>query len=346
MTAGNLRYCALQGSLIGMSHWLPTQPFDYSWGPMYGCNNIRCSSCGQTVIATPATESSRRYKCGCVEELVYNAKILGQVEGFPGSEAMMDPPPGSWACAGHPVLVAPFELDGVFVSPERFDEVARVGFAAPPFLPANTTGQVFWVSRLYWLLEEQLRPALGEAVANLVADSDPRVAVRAMRFFSALRNAPGSERLTAIAREHGARMATISDPDYPNYTVENTLLTALEYRGFLRDDKGQLVDPEALEVMRRAVLSGKNPNDVLFTFAEQDPVWFAAHAVDIVTASPKLIRQVVWLLKDQQTAFRDNKYRDIANVNPAMRSALLERIKAEFDGEERQRILTTIERHA
>ncbi len=48
MTTDNLRFCTLEGSLVGMSYWMPTQPFDYDWGLRIGCNNICCSSCRQS----------------------------------------------------------------------------------------------------------------------------------------------------------------------------------------------------------------------------------------------------------------------------------------------------------
>jgi hypothetical protein len=241
MSSEDLRYCAGEGNLVGVQQWLPTQPFDYDWGrthPQIGCNNIRCSACGQPAKATPATDYSRRYRCDCTEYLVSDVTALGEPDGYRGLSAWENPPPGSWACAGHPALIVPSDLDGVHVSPEGFVDVARAGFALPPFVPPDTTGHSIWVSRLYWILPASLRPALGEAVAKLVLDADPRVAVRAMRFFSEQRNAPGSERLAAIARDHGAQMETIADPDHPGYTVEDELLTALEDRGGRRDDAG------------------------------------------------------------------------------------------------------------
>jgi len=293
---------------------------------------------------TPATEYSRRYQCGCTEYLASKVTPLDDdPQEYRGLSASENPPPGSWACAGHPALTVPSELDGVLVSSERFAEVARVGFASPPFVPPGTTGHSIWVSRLYWIVPESLRTALGTAVADLVLDDDPVVAVRAMRFFTEQRGAPGSERLTAIARDHGARLATIADPDHPGYTVENELLTALEYLGFRRDDAGQLVDPEAHELMRRALRAGKNPNDVIYNFGRLEPDWLAAHAAEIVKSSPKLLKDVVWLLKKLPRESRDHAYQGIAKVDPATRAALLQRVQAEFDGEERARILARLD---
>ncbi len=190
MTAENLRYCARRGSLVGTKEWLPTQPFDYDWGATYltiGCNNIGCSKCGQAVTSTTA-EDARHYRCRCDEAIVRKVKTLDAICRYPGFEG--DEPPGWWSCAGHPAVVLPADLDGVYITQDRLGEVARVGFVSPPFIPANITERAFWVSRLYWLLPELLRPALAEVVAALVLDSDPRVAIKAMDFFSDRRTAP------------------------------------------------------------------------------------------------------------------------------------------------------------
>ena len=136
-------------------------------------------------------------------------------------------------------------------------------------------------------------------------------------------------------------MATIADPDVPGRMIDDALLSALANRGFLRDDAGQLVDPEALEIMRHAVLAGKTL--YLDSLGRLDRDWFAAHTVAIVIASPQLLRDVVWLLKEQPSELRDCAYRDIANIDPEMRAALIERINKEFEGEERARILTIVE---
>lgn len=346
MSSEDVRHCAGRGNLVGMQQWLPVQPFDYDWGrtnPLIGCNRLRCSSCNQPVNVAPATEYARRYKCGCTEYMANNVTSLRQDDGYRGLSALDDPPPATWGCGGHPALPVPTELDGVRVSPERFVDVARAGFASPPFVPPGTVGHSIWVSRLYWILPSSQRAALGKAVATLLQDQDPVVVVRAMRFFTEQPDAPGNERLSAIARDHGARLATIANPDNPRSTVENELLMALESRAFRRDSAGQLEDPIAHEVMRRAVLAGKNPNDVLFTFGRLELDWLAAHAVEIVTSSSALLDPVMWILKKLPRESRDSAYRRLANVDPTTRSALHELVVREFEGEERARILAHLD---
>ena len=97
-------------------------------------------------------------------------------------------------------------------------------------------------------------------------------------------------------------------------------------------------------ILRRAILAGKIVG--LDKVGSLDPEWFGAHAVDIITTSPSLIRQVVWMLNRYlPRAERDSVCRDIANIDSAMRAALIERINKEFDGEERARILSIVEEH-
>ncbi len=217
-----------------------------------------------------------------------------------------------------------------------------MALVTPPIISDNKTAtSPNWLSRLYWILPDLLRPALGKVVANLVLDDDSRIAVRAIRFFSEKRDAGGRERLTTIARERGAQMATVPDPDYSGHTLEEALLSVLQGRGFRRDALGQWADPEALEILRRAALAGRFSN--LAGFVRFDLPWVTAHAVEIVIAAPKLLEHVLWILKDQPSELRDNAYRHIAHIGPVMRMALRQRIQAEFEGEERERMLATIE---
>jgi hypothetical protein len=347
MTSEDLRYCAGQGILIGMQHWLPTQPFDYDWGrehPWIGCNHLRCSGCRESVTATQQNEYSRRYKCRCSEYSASEVTSLSQDDGYHGLSALDNPPPPTWACAGHPALSVPTELDGVRVSPDSFVDIARAGFASPPFIPPGTVGHSIWVSRLYWVLPQSLRVSLAKAVMTLIQDHDPVIVVRALRFFTEQDVAPGHEGLAIIARDHGARLAKIPDPDHPRFTAENELLTAIGRRAFRRDDAGQLTDPIAHEVMRRAVLAGKNPDDILYSFGRLELDWLAAHALEIVTSNPsELLDPVMWMLKKLPADARDKAYRRIANVDPKMRAHLQQLIAREFNGEERDRILAHLE---
>ncbi|MBA3459312.1 MAG: hypothetical protein H0T46_05080 [Deltaproteobacteria bacterium] len=289
---------------------------------------------------TPIPEFKRRYECRCIAH-VENAStsLAGNPGAYPGHEFAN---PG-WACAGHPALAVPSELDGVQISAERFRDIARVGFASPPFVPPESEGLAIWVSRLYWILPESFRPALGDAVADLLLDPDARVAVRAMRFYREQRMAMGQERLTEIARDHGARLATITDPDDPRYTLEYQLLSALVLRGFRHDDAGGLIDPEAHELLRQAVLAGKNPDDVIYTFARLELEWLVANAVEIVKNGPERVTEIVYLLRRLPMDQRLVVYRAVADLSPDIRAALLKNIDADFKDEERTQILAHLE---
>jgi hypothetical protein len=342
--ADDVRYCANEGSLVNLMKWLPTEPFDFDWGrmnPRIGCNNIRCAGCGEQVTVTPVPKYDRRYQCRCTSH-VENAytPLAGNPDEYPGG-GFENP---GWACAGHPALAVPSVLDGIRISPEQFRNIARVGFASPPFVPPDSSGRAIWVSRLYWILPASLRDALGDAVSELLLDDDPQVAVGAMSFYYEQRMAKGNERLTAIARDHGARLAKIADPNYPGYTLEDQLLSALKFRGFRRDDTGQLEDPEAHELLRNALRSGKNPDDIVYTFGRHDSEWLVTHAAEIVKNAPSLVADLVYLLRNLPEERRLAAYRSIAEIDPGIRSALYKHIEERFKGDEREQILAALER--
>lgn len=173
-----LRFCTDNGWVVGGDYWLPTEPSDFSWpgSPCIGCNHLRCSRCTERVVAT-LRDSIRHYACSCVSHDEDRRQLLDPTyTGYPGLSALHSPAPiGWWSCAGHPALALPAVVDGVTITPERFREIARTGFASPPFTAPQTSSHAFWVTRLYWLLPEALRPQLSLAVAELMSDADPLV---------------------------------------------------------------------------------------------------------------------------------------------------------------------------
>src|SRR6478736_5878125 len=82
------RYCTSNGSVVDGLQWLPTEPFDYSWpgGPCIGCNRLRCSRCGEQVMATlPRNTSLRHYECRCCSHDESGHQILDPTyTGYPG----------------------------------------------------------------------------------------------------------------------------------------------------------------------------------------------------------------------------------------------------------------------
>lgn len=345
------RYCTSRGFVVDKSWWLPTEPYDYDWpgGPCVGCNHLRCSRCGEPVTATLRSGSSvRHYECRCLSHDEGDRQLLDPTyTGYPGLSALHDPAPaGWWGCAGHPPLPVPSVVDGVPIVPDQFREIARTGFASPPFIPPGSSGRAIWVSRLYWILPEALRPELSMAVSELWLDDDPWVIRGALDFHSAQPSAAGQERLTAFAREHRARLARIVDPFNPNLTLEDVLLFTLASRAFRRDDAGQLVDPEANAMLRETLLSGTNlevADDVIYTFARLEPDWFAANAAAIAKHAPSLVATIVFLFSKQPPdARRITAIRAIAELGPAIRADLLEAIEERFEGDERARVLAAL----
>jgi hypothetical protein len=266
----------------------------------------------------------------------------GDPNEYRGLSAMENPAPGNWACAGHPTLAVPSVLDGIQISLDRFREIARQGYASPPFVTQDCNAGIVWIERLYWILPGSLRPMLAEAVAELLHDDDPRLAVRAMSFFSSHAGERGGDRITALARDH-ERLAKIADPDHrtPGHTLEDAVLGALSCRAFRRDNAGALLDPEAHELLRRATRAGKNADDVIYTFARLEPEWLAANVAEIVRNAPSVLETAVWLFKEQPEQLRLAAYRSIA-LDPTMRAALYKCIDAEFTDDDRAQLLAML----
>lgn len=335
-------YCTERGWVVGERWWFPTNPFDYSWpgGPVAGCNHLRCSSCGQQV-----TRSGTTYACQCASHDESDRQLLNpDYLGYPGSSALDHPAPvGAWACAGHPALTVPAVLDGIRISSDNFREIARAGFASPPFVPPESSSRAVWVSRLYWILPDALRPALSLAVVELLLDDEPWVIRGALDFLSYQPRAAGHEQLTPFAREHRARLAKIVDPFRADLTLEDIVLFTLSSRAFRRDDAGNLVDAEANAILRETLLSGTNvevADDVIYTFARLEPEWFAANAVVIAKNAPSLVGTIVFLLsgKTLDEALLAT-LRAIADLSASTRAEFQEAVEERFGAEDRARIL-------
>ena len=91
-------------------------------------------------------------------------------------------------------------------------------------------------------------------------------------------------------------------------------------------------------LLRRALRAGKNPDEIIHTFGRLEPEWLAANAAEILRSAPALLKSMLWLLKRQPAERRSAAFRAIAELDPATRALLDERIDAEFEGEEREQI--------
>jgi hypothetical protein len=130
-------YCG-NGGYVGGAHVIvPDDPTDYQAGSMVsGCNNLRCTTCGQPVrhrvgvecakvrsrlkaLAETADWSTLPYVTPFPPARLYACQCTGWLEV--ALHACQDPDPDPtagdpvlpWRCDGHPVATLPMEIDGV-----------------------------------------------------------------------------------------------------------------------------------------------------------------------------------------------------------------------------------------
>src|SRR2546430_2216312 len=155
-----------------------------------------------------------------------------------------------WHCAGHPPLSLPAVLEGVAVDDNSdWRQLARQSFAGKlgvTLHPSVDRDSGFWIHRLYRLLDE--RPAIANAAADLLLDSEPWVRRGAIAFFRLNDgNAAGAERAATGLRDHPELFVEVL-VDGDSLTLERQLLEVLDYRII-----NKVGDTVALELMRAAL---------------------------------------------------------------------------------------------
>ncbi len=307
----SVRRCRDDGFLVATDGWLPEAPFDWHWPPLaprIGCNSLRCSTCGQVVrqaagYAGPGTlppaavyeflgggtptggdppprhpeGRGRLYSCTCYTAHVFSTH--GVHEPFDPISEETTP----WACAGHPPLGLPAQLDGMALdSHTDWLVLAREVFSGarnPPVDPAVKEVQGFWIARLYNLLEPPATGALAHAVSTMLLDPEPRVRVTAIRFFQLNDDAPGADRLAAAARDHSELFVGVRDPDSATLTLWDWLIEALDWR--------MRADPLALKEVQAGALRPPGIARVIYSLAWQHPDWVLDHGAAILAAAPR-----------------------------------------------------------
>jgi hypothetical protein len=276
----SLVYCFMAGTLVEPDLWLPSDPFDHVWA-MFGCNQLRCGACGQTVRSR-VEQYCRRYECACQSRDEYGYHLIGSDAGQDREFWT------AWRCAGHPPLPLPYTLDGIEIAAVApFAAIVSQTLANPPFVAPGFRTQSFWVQRLYRLLPSPSQhAAVGHGVAAQLASPDPATARAAMDFFKDIPQAPGAEQVAVIAERDRDRLRATPDPASKTpASLWDRMLVALDARLVVVKD-GAPVDRAALDLARRALLEGEEGDGLVFRIAMVDPIWYCEHAADIVRARP------------------------------------------------------------
>jgi hypothetical protein len=300
----SLVHCLRGGALVGPKLWLPTEPFDYVWAK-FGCNQLRCRACGQSVQSTvDATKRARHYRCACQSRDEANYLVLGADAGEIHEFVT------EWQCGGHPRLTLPTQLDGVAIpsgGPSAiFESIVRQTLTSPPFLAPGFRGTSFWVQRLFRLLVDQPEQALvSQAVAIALSSVDPGTVRAATDVFREVPWASGAEQLAVVADRDAARLRATPDPSsQTGDSLYERLLEILQPRlAVVRN--GVPVDQPALDLAHRALIAGEADTGMIYRMAAADPTWLCDHAADIVRAKPDEARFVLDALKDRPAPQRN-----------------------------------------
>ncbi len=313
----SLVYCPPDGTLVGPSYWLPTEPFDFVWGP-FGCDQLRCRSCGQAVQSTiDDAKQFRRYRCACQSRDEYGYHLIGSDAG------QLQPFVTAWHCAGHPRLALPVELDGIAVSAVGpFAQIVHQTLADPPFVAPGIKTPSFWVQRLYRLLPAAAQQAMvGQAVAAELSSAEPRVVRAATDFFFALPAAAGADQVAAVAERDRDRLRATPDPVSPKQSLYRRMLEAVEQR-LAVEAGGAPADRAALALGRRALVAGEAGSDMIFRMATSDSTWFCEHAADIVRAQPDELDVVLEAMQDVPADGRARALHDLEAIDEATHDAV------------------------
>jgi hypothetical protein len=320
--------CLRAGSLVGLKWWLPTEPFDYSWG-RFGCNQLRCGACKQPVQATiDEAKHCRHYACACQSRDEYSYHILGEDAGHIHEFVT------EWYCSGHPVLPLPVVLDGIEIAAvSPFASIVTATLATPPFVAPTYRTPSFWVQRLFRLLPAAAQQdAVARAVARHLASQDARTARAAIDFFLDLPWAAGATEVATVASLDRDRLRATLDPlSLTKASLYERIMEAVGARLAVRE--GGTVDAAALDVACRALLAGEAGSILVYSVAASDPAWFTSHAAAIARARPADIDFVLEALKDFPEQARSQVIQEIRALSKAADKATRSWLKEnpEFD---------------
>ncbi len=275
------RVCANGGLLVDGRARLSTDPSEYydeRVRELVGCARLRCTKCEASVRTGPlwlvpkqslqseiatlyATDDwtalpflhedkvfdrpPRLYACRC------RWWVATRVDSIDNEHDSPSDPDLPWRCAGHPLPGLPITLgeltiDGRSDWAQVVDKILR-GSAPRRLQRENSVGDepAAWLVWLHVYLKGlPFAAKLSAAIANRIADPDPRVVGRVLYFFTTFSRADGVERLIARAETDVHRVAVgYPIPEFHRApTLWGVLVARLEQRSGTPDALDARVD--------------------------------------------------------------------------------------------------------
>lgn len=304
--------------MVGANDWLPPVSSTYHFGvpgTVIGCNQLHCSDCGEKVRAEQGWKalpevqlspeklfetvdwsaveglksgSHTLYVCRCQIRLVDQAR---PVQGKPDAQL-------NWRCKGHPPFRLPGEVDGRML--HDADEIAEYvddilagtwKYSLPNPIHKGYPGFLLW--RLYAKVRDLgLARLVSERVLDALTHPKPIVRAVAIAFFRVFPDAPEARQLALIYRQNPELFKGVRDPIRGQRNLDLLLEWALQER------VARTYDPEALAIVRENLIGNAPMNEWRFRLLqENDRVWLENHRDQLLSASPGLIHNWVYMIR-------------------------------------------------
>lgn len=311
-----MNHCANAGMLISATATLPKDATDFHVDelPTVGCNNLRCMRCDVTVRNVAARDlrqqtdraPARRAELYAMDDLVnaaafkesdpahrlYLCRCTHWIEKDEHAclEPDFDPytdPDVPWACAGHPVMTLPHDLDGVMIADQAalFDVVME-GLRGVHPIGTRVADRAHgdWVTRLPSRLGSADAAVVVRAARAVLLAPIPRARAGALRFFRARPDAVARETVLALILARSPLLVEVPDEVTP-YPQAHPSLEDAAWRVI----EPLVATPGAARTFARGeALAGRGRRAMFTALAAHDAAWLMSAIEDIVRAAPAL----------------------------------------------------------